>query len=111
MYKRSLMDRTALLFIPQIWSRSFAGLIVSRFFVRDEAQIVAAPKLTSQQGCSSSVGISMIGGTIADTFHASDRGLAMNVFALVIFAGNASGPIIAGWTGMLHGVQWCYGVR
>jgi hypothetical protein len=36
--------------------------------------------------------------------------LAMNVFALVIFAGNASGPIIAGWTGMLHGIQWCYGV-
>ena len=43
MYKQPLTDSTALLFIPQIWSRSFAGLIVSRFFVRDEAQIVAAP--------------------------------------------------------------------
>ena len=32
----------------------------------------------------------MVGGTVADLFHADDRGLAMNVFALMIFVGQVN---------------------
>lgn len=38
----------------------------------------------------SSVGNSMVGGTVADLFHAEDRGLAMNIFALMVFVGQVS---------------------
>jgi hypothetical protein len=39
---------------------------------------------------SSSVGNSMVGGTVADLFHAKQRGLAMNVFAVLNFIGAVS---------------------
>ena len=29
----------------------------------------------------------MVGGTVADLFRADDRGLAMNVFGIMVFAG------------------------
>ena len=45
---------------------------------------------SSQQGMAASVGNSMVGGTVADLFHADDRGLAMNVFALMIFVGQVN---------------------
>lgn len=32
----------------------------------------------------------MVGGTVADLFHAKHRGLAMNVFALLNFIGGVS---------------------
>ena len=35
----------------------------------------------------SSVGNSMVGGTVADLFRADDRGLAMNVFVIMVFLG------------------------
>lgn len=39
---------------------------------------------------SCSVGNSMVGGTVADLFRASDRGSAMSLFSLMIFLGQAS---------------------
>lgn len=36
---------------------------------------------------SSSVGNGMVGGTVADLFRAKQRGLAMNVFAVLNFIG------------------------
>lgn len=32
----------------------------------------------------------MVGGTVADLFHADERGLAMNVFSFMIFLGQVS---------------------
>lgn len=34
----------------------------------------------------------MVGGSIADMYHASDRGLPMNVFTLMNFGGQVSHP-------------------
>lgn len=59
---------------------------------------------------SSSVGNSMVGGTIADLFRAEDRGLGMNLFSLMVFIGQALGGIVGGYVGMYWGIQWCYGV-
>lgn len=38
----------------------------------------------------SSVGISMVGGTVADLFRANDRGNPMNIFALTNFLGQVN---------------------
>lgn len=64
-----------------------------------------------QQGMVSSVGNSMVGGTIADLFHAEERGAAMNVFTFMIFMGQSVGSVIMGWIGMYLGIQWCYGIQ
>lgn len=58
-----------------------------------------------------SVGISMVGGTIADVFEARDRGQVMNLFALIIFIGQAAGGLTMGWVGEKLGYQWCFGVQ
>ncbi|KAL1410759.1 hypothetical protein Q8F55_001701 [Vanrija albida] len=86
---------TALLFIPQALSRSLPGLLAARWF----------------QGMSSAVGNSMVGGTIADTFSARDRGLPMSLFVFSTFFGQAMGGAVCGWVGERAGVQWCYGVQ
>jgi hypothetical protein len=65
-----------LLYLPQALSTNFAGILAVRWF----------------QGMSSSVGNSMVGGTIADLFRADDRGRAMNIFSLVIFFGQVRAP-------------------
>lgn len=36
----------------------------------------------------------MVGGTVADLFRAKQRGLAMNVFALLNFIGGVSAPYV-----------------
>lgn len=41
---------------------------------------------------SSSVGNGMVGGTVADLFRAKQRGLAMNVFAVLNFIGGVRCP-------------------
>jgi hypothetical protein len=72
---------------------------------------------------SSSVGNGMVGGTVADLFRAKQRGLAMNVFAVLNFIGGvcpssefainpnrqALGSIVTGWVGMGGGARWAYG--
>jgi len=58
----------------------------------------------------SSVGNSMVGGTVADLFSANTRGPAMNMFAVFIFLGQSSGGAIFGWVGQELGIQWCYGI-
>ncbi|RSH78924.1 uncharacterized protein EHS24_001847 [Apiotrichum porosum] len=59
----------------------------------------------------SSVGISMVGGTVADLFRANDRGNPMNIFALTNFLGQASGGLMMGWVGEKAGFRWCYAVQ
>ncbi|ORY29132.1 major facilitator superfamily domain-containing protein [Naematelia encephala] len=85
----------ALLFIPQALSPSYSGLLAARWF----------------QGMCASVGNSMVGGTVADLFFPKDRGLAMNVFSIMIFLGQSLGGFVFGWVGNGWGIQWCYGVQ
>ncbi|KAI9839887.1 MAG: hypothetical protein M1819_000079 [Sarea resinae] len=49
------------------------------------------------------------GGVIADMFPASQRGIAMSVFASAPFLGPTLGPIIGGFLGMTEGWRWVEG--
>ncbi|KAK7420132.1 hypothetical protein QQZ08_010546 [Neonectria magnoliae] len=49
------------------------------------------------------------GGVIADMFPASQRGLAMALFAAAPFLGPVLGPIIGGFLGMTEGWRWVMG--
>ncbi|KAL3259627.1 hypothetical protein ABHI18_005223 [Aspergillus niger] len=50
------------------------------------------------------------GGVIADMFPASERGLAMAIFASAPFLGPVLGPIIGGFVGMGAGWRWVMGL-
>jgi len=50
------------------------------------------------------------GGVIADMFPASDRGLAMSLFAAAPFLGPVIGPIVGGFVGQSIGWRWIEGV-
>ncbi|KAM5354567.1 hypothetical protein ACJ41O_001214 [Fusarium nematophilum] len=49
------------------------------------------------------------GGAIADMFPASQRGLAMAIFAAAPFLGPVLGPVIGGFIGMNEGWRWVMG--
>ncbi|KAL4913144.1 major facilitator superfamily domain-containing protein [Aspergillus aurantiobrunneus] len=49
------------------------------------------------------------GGVIADMFPASERGLAMTLFASAPFFGPVLGPVIGGFLGMNAGWRWVMG--
>ena len=51
------------------------------------------------------------GGVIADMFPASQRGLAMSVFAAAPFMGPTLGPIIGGFVSQSIGWRWNEGGR
>ncbi|WVQ94773.1 hypothetical protein IAU59_001855 [Kwoniella sp. CBS 9459] len=85
----------AILFIPQIWSKNHDGVLVCRFF----------------QGIAQSVGNSMVGGTVADMFMHSGRGVAMGVFTLMIFLGQGVGIPAMAWSGQELGMKWTYGIQ
>ncbi|CAK9782640.1 MFS general substrate transporter [Cutaneotrichosporon oleaginosum] len=84
-----------LLFLPQVFTKNLPGFLACRWF----------------QGMVASVGISMVGGTIADVFEARDRGQVMNLFALIIFIGQGAGGVTMGWIGERLGYQWCWGAQ
>lgn len=50
------------------------------------------------------------GGAIADMFAASERGLAMTLFALAPFLGPVIGPVVGGFVGETVGWRWLMGV-
>ncbi|KAK1924866.1 MSF transporter [Papiliotrema laurentii] len=83
-----------LLSIPQATSSNFQGYLVARFF----------------QGMASSVGASMVSGTVADMYRPKNRGTGMNIFTLLNFTGQAIGAVLFGWITPLVGVQWTYGI-
>ncbi|TIB94055.1 MFS general substrate transporter [Wallemia mellicola] len=79
----------ALLFLPQILVKNIAVIVVMRLL----------------QGACSSVGNTLVGGSIADMFDASDRGLPMAVFSLFAIGTQGVGPSWSGYTQMnLDGV-------
>ncbi|KJZ72450.1 hypothetical protein HIM_08119 [Hirsutella minnesotensis 3608] len=49
------------------------------------------------------------GGTIADMFPSSERGLALAIFAAAPFLGPVLGPVIGGFIGMTAGWRWVMG--
>ena len=72
-----------------------------------------------KQGFFTSVGNSLVSGTVADLFDSSERGLPMNIFTLATFTGQVShihvmvsfGCVIFGWVVQYLGFQWVYGVN
>ncbi|KAE8387961.1 hypothetical protein ETB97_007928 [Aspergillus alliaceus] len=74
-------------------SKNIWSLIIFRFFA----------------GSFGSSPLTNAGGVIADMFPASQRGIAMSVFAAAPFLGPVLGPIIGGFLGMNAGWKWVMG--
>lgn len=67
--------------IPCALSPNIGGLLVCRFLC----------------GVFSSSGLSLAGGTIADTWSIEERGMAIAYFAAAPYCGPVIGPIVCGW--------------
>ncbi|GHJ86014.1 hypothetical protein NliqN6_2416 [Naganishia liquefaciens] len=62
-------------------------------------------------GTASSAPMTNVGGTIADIWDASERGVPMAVFSLTIFMGPCLGPLLGGWIWVgTHSWRWIYWV-
>ncbi|KAL8781062.1 MAG: hypothetical protein Q9194_000569 [Teloschistes cf. exilis] len=75
-------------------SQNIETLIILRFFA----------------GAFGSSALTNSGGVIADLFPASQRGLALAVFACAPFTGPTLGPIVGGFVGETVGWRWLAGV-
>lgn len=75
-------------------SQNIQTLIILRFFA----------------GAFGSSPLTNAGGVIADMFPASQRGLAMSVFAAAPFMGPTLGPIVGGFLGESEGWRWVEGL-
>lgn len=75
-------------------SQNIQTLIILRFFA----------------GAFGSSPLTNAGGVIADMFPASQRGLAMSVFAAAPFMGPTLGPIVGGFLGETKGWRWVEGL-
>lgn len=75
-------------------SQNIQTLIILRFFA----------------GAFGSSPLTNAGGVIADMFPASQRGLAMSVFAAAPFMGPTLGPIVGGFLGETEGWRWVEGL-
>ncbi|KAF9444904.1 MFS general substrate transporter [Macrolepiota fuliginosa MF-IS2] len=58
------------------------------------------------QGSFGSTGATMVGGTIADIWAPSERGLPMAIFSVAALGGNGIGPAVAGWVSMNPRLGW-----
>lgn len=85
----------ALLYIPLALTRNITGLLIARLL----------------HGCCGSVGNSLVGGTVSDLFSPKHRGLAMSLFAVSIYFGQAIGPFTVSYTlaNPRLGWRWCFG--
>lgn len=61
-------------------------------------------------GAFGSSALTNAGGVVADMFPASQRGLAMSVFAAAPFMGPTLGPIVGGFLGETEGWRWVEGL-
>ena len=77
-----------------VGAQNIQTLLILRFF----AGAIGSSPLTNS------------GGVIADMFPASQRGLAMCVFASAPFLGPTLGPIVGGFAGQFIGWRWVEGI-
>ncbi|GAA5855824.1 hypothetical protein JCM8547_000375 [Rhodosporidiobolus lusitaniae] len=82
----------ALFHIPCALAKNIETLLICRFL----AGFWGSAPLTNS------------GGIISDLFSASDRALAMSLFALAPFAGPVLGPIVGGFLGMNASWRWIF---
>lgn len=80
----------ALSFIPQALSPNITCLLISRFI----------------SGAMGSTGSTMVGGTLADIYHADTRGGPMSVFSSVTLYGTALGSITAAYVVVNGNMGW-----
>ncbi|KAJ9115904.1 hypothetical protein QFC22_005047 [Naganishia vaughanmartiniae] len=58
------------------------------------------------QGGAGSVGSTMVGGTLADIWVTSERGVKMGMFALCAVLGNSLAPVAMSWVEARSSLQW-----
>eukprot|EP01113_Clastostelium_recurvatum_P018047 TRINITY_DN2129_c0_g1_i2.p1 TRINITY_DN2129_c0_g1~~TRINITY_DN2129_c0_g1_i2.p1 ORF type:complete len:458 (-),score=38.01 TRINITY_DN2129_c0_g1_i2:7-1380(-) len=80
----------ALFQLPIALAPNVATVLISRFIV----------------GSAASTGATMVGGSLADIFHAHKRGNAMSFYAWAALSGVGLGPIWAGYTAERKGWRW-----
>jgi multidrug resistance protein len=106
-----------LLFAPmsELWGRqylfqiSYCGLTIFNAASAGSPNIQALIIFRFFAGAFGSSPLTNAGGVIADLFPASQRGLAMSLFASAPFLGPVLGPIIGGFLGMTEGWRWVMG--
>lgn len=73
-------------------TRSYAGMLVARFFV----------------GCSSSTFSTMVGGVVADIYRSEDRNTAMALFSGAALFGTGLGPLVSGFVAANTTWRWIF---
>ncbi|KAI5477994.1 Major Facilitator Superfamily protein [Pseudohyphozyma bogoriensis] len=85
-------------------SRELAVMALSAFPLGfGLSPLVLAP---FSDGLAASPGSTMVGGTMADMFEASDRGIPMSLFSFCAFAGTGLGPAVLGYVAQNLGWRW-----
>ncbi|GAA5981250.1 hypothetical protein JCM10908_004038 [Rhodotorula pacifica] len=78
------------MFVPIGAARNIQTVIVARFIA----------------GVAGSTGGTLVGGTVADLFDASDRGLPMALYSFCAFGANGLGPAVCGYVELKKGFRW-----
>lgn len=76
-------------------THSYAGMIVARFWV----------------GCGSSVFSTMVGGVVADLYHAEGRNTPMSLFSGGALFGTGLGPLVSGFIAQNTNWRWVFWVQ
>ncbi|PRP83207.1 hypothetical protein PROFUN_09371 [Planoprotostelium fungivorum] len=63
------------------------------------------------QGCLGSTAATMVGGTLADIWHADERGAYMSIYTATAFVGTATGPIISGFLVYYRNWRWVFYIQ
>ncbi|KAK3072265.1 hypothetical protein LTR53_007117 [Teratosphaeriaceae sp. CCFEE 6253] len=71
---------------------TFAGMLVARFLV----------------GCMGSTFSTMVGGVVADIYHAQDRNTAMSLFSGAALLGTGLGPLVSGFIAQNADWKWVF---
>ncbi|KAH8100406.1 MFS general substrate transporter [Cristinia sonorae] len=80
----------ALMHLMMALSKDIHTVLVSRFLA----------------GCFGSTGAAMVGGSLADIWLPSERGIPMAIFTIAAMASTGVGPVAAGWIEMNPRFEW-----
>ncbi|KAL8874306.1 MAG: hypothetical protein Q9174_000346 [Haloplaca sp. 1 TL-2023] len=89
---------------------TYAGLTVFNAGAAGAQNIETLLILRFFAGAFGSSALTNSGGVIADLFPASERGLALSLFAAAPFTGPTLGPIVGGFVGETIGWRWLEGI-